>query len=327
MRIIGPEDLVMGVDNIEACRTFLVDYGLKEIALDDGGFLYEALDGTAITLRDRADPVLPPALPTNNSLRLTVWGCEDQAAVDKIAAELATDREVSAQGDGSISVVDDVGFRIAFRATKRRPINANVEQINCPGAPPGRKVNETASSDDRTALPRTLSHIVFFTPDMPKMERFYVDRLGFVVTDRFNNVGPFLRPQANDDHHCLFLLQTPPFMQGLEHFAFHMAGPNEMMLAGSRMLAKGYESFWGPGRHVFGSNWFWYLNSPMGMRAEYDADMDKHDDTWVPRVADSSADAGQVFLFENVEKWNPGGPPPGAARGGAPAGASAPAHA
>ena len=39
-------------------------------------------------------------------------------------------------------------------------------------------------------------------------------------------------------------------------------------------MRAGYQSFWGPGRHKFGSNWFWYFNSPLGCHVEYDADMD-----------------------------------------------------
>ena len=155
----------------------------------------------------------------------------------------------------------------------------------------------------------TLSHVVYFTPDAAKMEVFYVDRLKFRVTDRFNNLGPFLQPCASDDHHCLFLLDTPPHMQGLEHVAFHMQGPTALMLAGSRMVKKGYESFWGPGRHKFGSNWFWYFNSPMGVHVEYDADMDKHDANWTAREVDVGPETSQMFLFESVEKWSPGGPP------------------
>ena len=141
------------------------------------------------------------------------------------------------------------------------------------------------------------------------MERFYVERLKFVVTDRFTDVGPFLRPQACIDHHTLFMLATPPYMQGVEHLAFHMKGPTELMLAGSRMVKKGWESFWGPGRHKFGSNWFWYFNCPLMTHFEYDADMDIHDDEWVPRETEVGAESGQMFLFENVEKWFPGGGP------------------
>jgi hypothetical protein len=62
-----------------------------------------------------------------------------------------------------------------------------------------------------------------------------------------------------------------------------------------------------------GSNWFWYFNSPLGCHVEYDADMDLHDDQWTARAIPMSADASQLFLFQQRDKWAPGGPPPGAA--------------
>jgi catechol 2,3-dioxygenase-like lactoylglutathione lyase family enzyme len=309
MRIIGPEDLVFGVDDLEACRSFLRDYGLAEIVLDNNGYRFEAVDGTAITVRHRTDPALPPALSTGATLRQTVWGCEDQATVDAIEEELGRDRVVKRVSGGAIETLDDVGFEIAFRVTTRCMIALTPELVNSPGATPNRPVNEIGADDTSDARPRTLSHVVYFTPDAEKMERFYIERLKFIVTDRFTKVGPFLRPQANDDHHCLFMLHTPPHMQGLEHVAFHTQGPTAMMKAGWELAAKGYESFWGPGRHKFGSNWFWYFNSPLGVHVEYDADMDKHDDSWIPREIDISPDGSQMFLFENVEKWSPGGPP------------------
>lgn len=310
MRIIGPDELIFGVDDLEGCRAYLSDYGLREVALSGTGYRFEAQDGTALTVRDQTDADLPPPLQTGNMLRQTVWGCEDQATVNEIEADLSRDREVLRRNDGSIWTTDDVGFEIAFRVTTRRSFEAAAERVNSPGAPAGRPMNEIGADEDADALPRTLSHVVFFTPDQAKMEAFYVDRLKFAVTDRFTNVGPFLRPQSNDDHHCLFLLQTPPHMQGLEHVAFHMQGPTAMMLAGYRMVAKGYESFWGPGRHKFGSNWFWYFNSPLGVHVEYDADMDKHDEAWEAREIEVSPHTSQMFLFESVAKWSPGGGPP-----------------
>ena len=136
-------------------------------------------------------------------------------------------------------------------------------------------------------------------------------RLGFVCTDRFTGVGPFLRPAGTHEHHSLFMIETPPFMKGCEHFTFHMGGPTDLMLAGARFVEKGYQSFWGPGRHKFGSNWFWYFNSPLGCHVEYDADMDRHDERWSPREVPMGADASQLFLFQHREKWAPSGPPPG----------------
>ena len=311
MRIVGPDELVFGVDAPAACRSFLADYGLMEAPAPDGAHFFEALDGTGFTLRRRDDPALPAPLRTGSMLRLTVWGVEDQASLDAIEAELSRDRKVDRAADGTLRCQDDAGFEIAFRITTRRKLDLPAEMINSPGARPGRPANVIGANQDAEARPRTLSHIVYFVPDMDKMANFYIDRLKFVVTDKFNNAGPFLRPQANWDHHCLFMIQTPEYMQGLEHVAFHMQGPTDLMLAGSRMVKKGYESFWGPGRHKFGSNWFWYFNSPLGTHIEYDADMDLHDDRWQARNTDIDPETAQMFLFENVEKWTPGGPPPG----------------
>lgn len=307
MRIIGPDELIFGVDNLEASKQFLLDYGLAE----NEGNRFEALDGTALTVREKDDPELPPPLPTATMLRQTVWGVEDEATLDAIEAELSKDRDVYRDGNGRVMSRDDLNFEIAFQVTARKTLNLPAEMINSPGAPAGRPANVVGANEEADALPRTLSHVVYFVPDIEKGANFYIERLGFVVTDRFINTGPFLRPQANDDHHVLFMIQTPDYMQGLEHLAFHMQGPTELMLAGSRMIKKGYESFWGPGRHKFGSNWFWYFNSPLGTHVEYDADMDKHDGDWVLREAPMSKETSQMFLFENVEKWAPGGPPPG----------------
>ena len=216
--------------------------------------------------------------------------------------------------DGSIKSVDDLGFALGFQVTVRRPLDMPAESVNAPGARPQRPVNVIAVDENAAALPRTLSHVVYFVPDAAKGEAFYVERLGFKCTDRFVGVGPFLRPAGTLDHHTLFLIETPPFMKGVEHFTFHMGGPTEVMLAGRRFVDKGYQSFWGPGRHKLGSNWFWYFNSPFNCHVEYDADMDIHDDRWQARAVQISADASQLFLFQHQEKWMPGGPPPGGAK-------------
>lgn len=309
MRIIGPDELVFGVDDLPACRQFLTDYGLDEAEWSDAGGTFVALDNTAITVRHRKDPSLPKELASKGSIRLTVYGVEDSETLEQIATEMARDRSVTRGADGSVSFEDNVGFALKFQLTRRIALDMEPELVNSPGAPPARGFNKLGAWQDAPAKPRTLSHIVYFTPDMPGMETFYVERLKFVVTDRFNGVGPFLRPQACADHHTLFMLATPPYMQGMEHLAFHMQGPTELLLAGSRLISKGYESFWGPGRHKLGSNWFWYFNCPLMTHFEYDADMDLHDDSWVPREVDIGGEAAQLFLFRNVEKWFPGGGP------------------
>ncbi|MFC5460577.1 VOC family protein [Massilia niabensis] len=315
MNIIGPDALLFGVDDVAACAQYLTDYGLRPVDVDSRGGRFEALDGTGIVIAHKDDPALPPGMGTASMLRKTVYGVADEGTLDAIAAELGRDRDVRRLPDGSIESIDDMGFVLGFQVSVRRPLDLPAEAINAPGAPAGRPANVVGVDEEALALPRTLSHVVYFVPDTAKAEAFY-KRLGFFCTDRLLGAGPFLRPAGNADHHALFVIQTPPFMKGCEHFAFHMGGPTEVMQAGTRFVNKGYQSFWGPGRHKMGSNWFWYFNSPLGCHVEYDADMDIHDDAWTARAIPMDADASQLFLFEQRDKWAPGGPPPGAGGAG-----------
>ena len=70
MNIIGPDALVFGVDDLAACGQYLIDYGLKDV----GEGRYEALDGTAVVLRAKDDPSLPPGLGTASLLRYLQQG-------------------------------------------------------------------------------------------------------------------------------------------------------------------------------------------------------------------------------------------------------------
>ena len=309
MNIIGPDELHFGVEDVAAGERFLTDYGLRA----RGAGRFEALDGTAVVVRRADDAWLPPkTMTTANMLRKTVYGVADAQTLTAIHAELSRDREVKRLPDGSLECVDDLGFVLGFKVSQRRPIGLPAERVNAPGDL-NRAVNATVSVSSGPSpqpTPRTLSHVVYFVPDAARAEAFYMQRLGFRVVDRFIGMGPFLRPAGTIDHHTLFMIQTPPQMQGCEHFTFHMGGPSEVFTAGWNMVHKGYQSYWGPGRHRFGSNWFWYFNTPFGCHIEYDADMDLHDDNWVPREVPAETDMSQIFLFDWREKWAPGGPPP-----------------
>jgi catechol 2,3-dioxygenase-like lactoylglutathione lyase family enzyme len=307
MNIIGPDSLIFGVDDVDGCAQYFSDYGLTPVG--DGRF--EALDGTSVVIRSRDDASLPAPLATGSMLRKTVYGVADRATLQAIASELGQDREVKTLADGSLETRDDLGFALGFQVTVRRKISMPAETVNSPGAPIQRPVNVIGADPSAEPKPRSLSHVVYFVPDLQKFEAFYAKRLGFITTDRFTGVGPFMRPAGTQEHHTLFCIQTPPFMQGCEHFTFHVGGPTELMQAGKRFSGKGYETFWGPGRHIFGSNWFWYFNSPVGCHVEYDADMDLHDDNWVPREAGIAADTSQIFLFSLRDNWFPSGGPPG----------------
>ena len=70
MNIIGPDSLVFGVDDVDACTQYFTDYGLEPVG--DGRF--EALDGTSVVIKPKDDESLPAALETGSMLRKTVAG-------------------------------------------------------------------------------------------------------------------------------------------------------------------------------------------------------------------------------------------------------------
>ena len=304
MNITGIETLVFGVEDLTACGKFLLDYGLEQDVKSP--HRYVALDGSGVEVYNHTDASLPSS-PNSCQMRKCVMGVADAETLEAIATELQKDRSVKRLTDGSLESVDDSGFAIGFQISRRKELHLLGEVSNAPGSPIQRVANHLGVQANRGRIqPRGLSHLVYFVPDLVKAESFYVKRLGFRVTDRFDGVGPFIQPAGSLEHHSHFLIGAPAFMQGVEHFTFHFAGPTEVLQNGNRFVEAGYQAFWGPGRHIFGSNWFWYFNSPFGCHIEMDADMDLHDNTWIPRVATLGADASQAFLLRRREKWSPG---------------------
>lgn len=297
MDIVGLNAAVIGVEDVDASRRYCADFGLSASESGSTGVTAEALDGTCLVVRDASDASLPAPFAPSPNLRETIWGVRTKGVLDHIGAELSKDRQVTLRSDGVLRSYDDSGYPLAFQLTCRRAYEAEPVLINVAGRPPQRAVNQVACNPLALVKPRTFSHIVYFVPDIEKAERFYVDRLGFVVTDRFTNCGSFLRSAGTAEHHNLFLMQVPHATTGLNHIAFHVGSGHEVMHAGTQFERKGWKPFWGPGRHIFGSNYFWYFNSPFGGAMEFDADMDVHDNSWVPREAELGPSASAIWQF------------------------------
>src|SRR5581483_273362 len=201
MKIIGLESLTFGVDDVGGAIGFLEDYGLELRDSSRQGARLCALDDTCITIRHRDDESLPTAFRPGNGLRLTTYGVRDAASLSAVAAELGRDRELVTRSDGSIQTFDDQGFPIAFQVTQRRVLTLPAEHCNAPGESRGRPINAVAADENAVIRPRSLSHVVYFVPDVEKAEAFYVERLKFRCTDRLLGAGPFLQPAGSLDHH------------------------------------------------------------------------------------------------------------------------------
>jgi len=62
MNIIGPDNLLFGVDDVGACSRYLIDYGLDPVGVTETWGTFEGLDGTSVTIRGQDDTSLPPPL-------------------------------------------------------------------------------------------------------------------------------------------------------------------------------------------------------------------------------------------------------------------------
>lgn len=306
MKILGPDYLVFASDDIDACAKCAEDYGLTKVERSNTGAIYHAKDGTGMIIRKPSDTSLAKGVAADPNLRETIYGVADKATLEAIAAELSKDRDVKDVGNGVLRSTDAEGYGISFQVTVRKKLDIPPYGVNVPGQAPGRAINVLGTEQAGDIKPMTMSHLVIFTKDKVKSEKFYAERLGFRTVDSFKELGPFMRPQGTQEHHTLFLIQNPHTL-GLQHFTFHFAGINELLKSGWEFVGKGYKSQWGPGRHLLGSNYFWYFYSPFGGIIEMDADMDTHDDSWAPRSVSISKDTTQAYLLQYADKWVPTG--------------------
>jgi hypothetical protein len=122
--------------------------------------------------------------------------------------------------------------------------------------------------------------VVIGSTDAVATRRFFVDGIGFVVSDEAPAIqAAFLR--CSTDHHNLLVQPAP--VDFLHHTAWEVGDVDEVGRGGARMIdGRPERHVWGLGRHALGSNYFWYLRDPAGNFAEYYSDLDviENDAAW-----------------------------------------------
>ena len=123
-----------------------------------------------------------------------------------------------------------------------------------------------------TVHPRRLSHVLLFTPDVPRQIRFYTDVLGLRLSDQSGPVIAFLHGAHGSDHHMVAFAKSDG--PGLHHSSWDVACIDDVGLGMQHMIDRGHTRGWGVGRHVLGSNYFYYVRDPWGSFCEYSYDID-----------------------------------------------------
>ena len=252
-----------GVPDLEAERAFYRDkWGLREVAERDG-MVYFAAEG-------------------HDELYVVRLRPSDVKRIDVIA--LAADSR--ADVDALFGKVKGAGARIMFEPRDLDQLGGGYGfRFFSPDGLPFEISSDVERGTSREmkrweGIPQEISHIVMHSPDHKAAVEFFIDVLGFKLSDWLGDFMAFLR--CNEWHHRIAFLPGPPC---LNHVAYDMLGVDDMMRGVSRLRKQDVDIKWGPGRHTAGNNTFSYFTTPNGFAVEYTSELERVDDaTWQPQV-------------------------------------------
>lgn len=124
----------------------------------------------------------------------------------------------------------------------------------------------------RQVRPRRLSHVLLFSPDVSRAVDFYEAAFGLRVTDRSGDGIAFMHGVHGSDHHLIALAKSDG--PGLHHLSWDVGSIDEVGIGMQQMMDAGHAHGWGVGRHVLGSNYFYYVRDPWGSYCEYSFGID-----------------------------------------------------
>ncbi|MFC1407357.1 MULTISPECIES: VOC family protein [Streptacidiphilus] len=281
--------IALGVPDPTPVAEFYTEFGLHPL----GQGRFATLDG--------GEQLRLVTRPTRRLVAMTI-GADNQDDLGRVASSLHAQGFTAERQEASVSAVEPVTgvtVRVEIAAPIKQSDDGPLVEPNAPGRP--LRVNARAEALSRTApvTPRKLGHVVVGSTDLATSMRFFIDGIGFKVSDSIKDRGSFLR--CSTDHHNLLVQNTPATF--VHHSSWQVEDVDEVGRGAAAMLeADPARHVWGLGRHHVGSNFFWYLRDPSGTFAEYYSDLDVivDDDLWKPEVF-----SGRNALYH----WGPPPPP------------------
>jgi len=176
------------------------------------------------------------------------------------------DRHQQRVSDAALTVLDSSDEEFAVEDPEGRRLRFMAPDITSSHVAP-------AHSDHG---PRArLQHLGVRTPTPRLLADFYIERLGFVLSDEVRDVegdvtAVFLR--TDREHHSLALFRAP--MIRLDHFSCEADGWSELRDWADHMARVGVDLAWGIGRHGPGNDNFLMIEDPDGNMGEVSSDLE-----------------------------------------------------
>lgn len=275
---------VHGVHSLDAFVFTVPDLDEAARFFDAFGLLPQRRDN-ALDLHTQGHPQTWGTLhqaPGPKQLQYLRFGCfaEDLAAITARITRLGIARcephplagaDGSGEGSAGLWLRHPDGFAVQIVVAPKCTPDGRSERAAPPVLPPGTGAS-LARSRIPKVYPRRLSHVLLFSPDLPRAIRFYEDALGLRVADRSGDFVVFMHAVHGSDHHLLAMVKSEG--PGLHHTSWDVADLDDVGRGMEQMFAAGHKRVWGLGRHVLGSNYFCYVRDPWGSHAEYSFDID-----------------------------------------------------
>jgi hypothetical protein len=279
--------ITLGVPAVAPVASYYEEFGLTP--LGEGRF------ATA----DGGEQLRLVTAPTRRLVELGI-GADDADDLGRIGRSLAG-LGVTTEVTGDTLVAHDAGtqVRVVVRVTERMKQPATAPSaFNGPGRIDRRNARADGIVREARVRPKKLGHVVLGSVDLAASQRFFIEGVGFKISDTIDGLASFLR--CSTDHHNLLVQAAPvPFVH---HTSWQVDDVDEVGRGAHAMLtADPSRHVWGLGRHHIGSNFFWYLKDPAGNFSEYYADLDciLDDQLWKPEVWEGA---------KGLYNWGP--PPP-----------------
>jgi catechol 2,3-dioxygenase-like lactoylglutathione lyase family enzyme len=303
--INGVETVIYGVEDLDLCVRYFVDFGLPLVEQTAAHALFELAEGSSVIIRPLADARVEGQRLEGFGVQQVVWGVPNQKYFDRILTKLRNLTEVTIDETGTARFFDCDGIACGLRIFQKQrvwgapdPVNSydNVNRIN------------THRKWRLKANPKTIQHVVFQVPNPEASWNWYRDNLDFRLSDIQQGFGVFARAPGTMDHHSIYWLKADLPFPGLDgktrfnHVNYGVEDIDEVMVGANHMERRGWEkSVWGLGRHRIASSVFMYLPCPAGGDAEYGTDSDALDDSWIPRTWNSRF--GTMSFMHNLQPW------------------------
>lgn len=230
---------------------------------------YNEVLGLNVVARDKKSAILA----TKTGLESIALEKADQAELKRLSFQVSPNTDLkdcvkalSAHGikaDFRSEISPGVKQAITFKDAKGLDIDVYAQYDFAPdnGKPIG-------------IMPLKLGHVAYRCLDIKPVMKFYMDILGFRLSDIRGDYFCFLR--CNSDHHAINFVNDPK--PQLHHIAFEVKDWPEIHRACDYLAKNKLLLVWGPGRHIIGHNIAAYHRNHDGVRVELYTEMDQMKD-------------------------------------------------